>query len=107
MEFSMKRVLAIIGTLLLIQTISPLTHAAADPLDTWYWRNPLPQGDRLASVVYGDGRFVAVSLAANVIRSPNGADWTLERAGAGALAPSGSYGNGLFVPVRRPGLIET
>ncbi|PYK01002.1 MAG: hypothetical protein DME23_05315 [Verrucomicrobia bacterium] len=103
----MKRVLAIIGTSLLIQTISPLTHAAADPPDTWYWRNPLPQGDRLASVVYGNGRFVAVSVAANVIRSQNGVDWTLERPGAGAFARSVSYGNGLFVLVRRLGLIET
>src|SRR5437764_550630 len=105
MEFCMKTNIAILATSLL--TLCSLTHAAAGPPETWYWRNPLPQGDRLASVVYGDGRFVAVSLAAHVIRSPNGVDWTLERPGAGAFSRSVSYGNGLFVLVRRLGLIET
>src|SRR5213082_2329946 len=49
MEFCMKTNIAILATSLL--TLCSLTHAAAGPPETWYWRNPLPQGDRLASVV--------------------------------------------------------
>ena len=63
----MKESIAVITISIL--TVCTVTHAAGDPLETWEWRNPLPQGDRLASVVYGNGRFVAASVVANVIRS--------------------------------------
>jgi hypothetical protein len=32
----------------------------ADPLDQWTWRNPLPQGNSLFGIAYGNNQFVAV-----------------------------------------------
>jgi len=32
----------------------------ADPLDSWTWRNPLPTGNNLNRIAYGNGQFVAV-----------------------------------------------
>ncbi len=46
------------------------------PLDQWYWRNPLPQGNSLASVVFAQGRFVAVGGGGVIITSADGTNWT-------------------------------
>jgi hypothetical protein len=29
--------------------------APSGPLSTWYWRNPLPQGNPLSAITYGNG----------------------------------------------------
>jgi hypothetical protein len=34
--------------------------ARSDALEKWQWRNPLPQGNPLYGVEYGNGKFVAV-----------------------------------------------
>ena len=42
---------------------------SADPLDTWYWRNPLPAGNDLYGVTYGAGTFVAVGDWGTILQS--------------------------------------
>src|SRR6185295_9051617 len=37
-----------------------LARAQPEPLDFWEWRYPLPQGEDLAAVAFGGGKFVAV-----------------------------------------------
>ena len=54
----------------------------ADPLDTWTWRNPLPTGDDLNGIAYGNGQFVAVGggnamglYEITILTSSNGVSW--------------------------------
>jgi hypothetical protein len=49
--------------------------AAADPLEPWHWRHPLPPGNELRAVAFGMNQFVAVGDL-TLLTSPNGADWT-------------------------------
>ena len=42
---------------------------AADELDQWYRRNPLPTAGRFYGVAYGNNRFVAVGLGGAVAGS--------------------------------------
>src|SRR5512136_2088465 len=44
----------------------------SDPLDNWHWRNPLPQGNTLQGVTYGNGTFVAVGENGTILTSPDG-----------------------------------
>jgi len=41
----------------------------------WEWANPLPQGNTLNSVIYGNNQFVAVG-GGKVLTSSDGATWT-------------------------------
>src|SRR6266700_4010249 len=50
--------------------------AKADALDEWHWRSPLPQGNDLRAIAYGDGVFVTVGAALTILRSTNAVDWT-------------------------------
>jgi hypothetical protein len=56
----------------------------ADPLDTWYWRNPLPTGNlfdgSLQAVAFGNDSFVAVG--GMPITSRDGVNWEVQDAGA-------------------------
>lgn len=45
-------------------------------LDRWQWRSPAPQGSRMRAIAWGNGRYVAVGTAGNVIVSENGLSWT-------------------------------
>lgn len=51
----------------LITVVSQSLHA--DGLDTWHWRNPLPQGNTLKSVAYGNATFVAVGDNGTILQS--------------------------------------
>ena len=42
--------------------VATLTVTAAFPLDSWHWRNPLPQGNDIVDVAYGNGRFVEATV---------------------------------------------
>lgn len=42
--------------------VATVTVAATFPLDFWHWRNPLPQGNDVIDVVYGNGRFVLATV---------------------------------------------
>lgn len=42
--------------------VATVTVVATFPLDFWHWRNPLPQGNDIIDVVYGNGRFVLATV---------------------------------------------
>jgi hypothetical protein len=50
--------------------------SSADPLDIWHWRNPLPQGNNLTGIVFGNGLFVAVEVNSRVDTSADLVNWT-------------------------------
>ncbi len=84
----------------------------ADPMDHWHWRNPLPQGNDLNGVAFGNGIFVAVGKSTILTSSDNGATWTIRDAGfsewyAGGWLTGVTYSNGVFVAVGWGGLIIT
>ena len=55
---------------------------------TWEWRNPLPQGNDLNSITFGNGRFVAVGTEGTVISSSNGRLWEVEKTDTFAVIQS-------------------
>jgi hypothetical protein len=65
---------------LLVLSLLPQIQNAG-PLDTWTWRNPLPTGNTLLGVVYGNGLFVAVGDSGTIITPLNAIDWTLRAEG--------------------------
>jgi hypothetical protein len=56
-------------------------NQSTDPLDNWQWRNPLPQGNHLLGVTYGDGTFVAVGNRGTILTSPDGETWAQRSSG--------------------------
>jgi len=46
--------------------------AQSGPLDTWTWLHPVPQGNNLSAVVYGNGQFVAVGNQGALVTSQTG-----------------------------------
>src|SRR2546426_1054068 len=53
----------------------------ADPLDTWLWRNPLPTGNYVNGIAYGNGQFVAVGNLGTILTSTDGTNWVLRESG--------------------------
>jgi hypothetical protein len=72
----------------------------------WEWANPLPQGNHLRSVTFGNGLFVAAGSAGTIITSIDSSSWILRFQGT-ILLRSVTYGNGLFVVVGDSGTIIT
>ncbi len=56
-------------------------NAKSDPLAQWNWRDPLPQGNLLDGISYGNNTFVAVGDVGTVLTSPDGATWTIRNSG--------------------------
>ena len=52
--------------IILAANLSPV-FAQSEPGEEWEWRNPLPQGNTLNGVTYGDGQFVAVGDAGTIL----------------------------------------
>ncbi len=68
------------------------------PLEKWHWRRPLPQGDHLIAVAYGNGRHVAVGYERGVAVSTNRQEWFDTRHPTkSGYRNSICYGNGVFV----------
>lgn len=81
----------------LIAVTSQPLHA--DYLDTWNWRNPLPVGEYLNSVIHGDGAFVAVGDMGTILTSPDSVTWTIRSSGTDVSLHGVTYGNSTFVAV--------
>jgi len=43
--------------------------------ETWTWRNPLPTGNQLSGITYGNSLFVAVGEDSAILTSPDGTNW--------------------------------
>ena len=78
----------------------------AAALDSWTWRNPLPQGNDLLGVAWGGGTGVAVG-GKTIVSSVGGADWQARPSGSSYNLFGVGYGNGLFVAVGNASLILT
>jgi hypothetical protein len=83
------------------------SNSPADGLDHWHWRNPLPQGNSINSVAFGNGRFVAVGDFGTVLTSTDGLSWSVQDPLGGPGLRKVTYGNGLFVSVGDAGTILT
>lgn len=88
---------------LLLGGVSSAT--AADPLDTWYWRNPSPQGNPLHGVCFGEEEFVAVGANGTVMTSPDGEAWLNQESGTRITLHGVAHASGRFVAVGELGLI--
>jgi hypothetical protein len=69
------QVLWVSGAILLFAANS----SRAGALDDWLWRNPLPQGNPVGAVWYGNGIFLTAGARGTLLISTNGTDWTLHR----------------------------
>ena len=83
------------------------TLAADDPLDTWYWRSPQPQGNPLYGVCAGDDEFVAVGVLGTIQTSPDGRLWLNQQSGTKLGLKGICRGGGFYVAVGDSGLILT
>jgi len=102
----MKRLLRVWLLIFSLFTFSPI-FSNADPLDNWHWRNPLPQGNSLSGVSYGNGTFVAVGDIGTVLTSSDGATWTVRTSGTRNYLRGVAYGNNTFVAVGDAGTVLT
>jgi hypothetical protein len=82
-------------------------EAFADTLDHWQWRNPLPQGNTLNAVAYGNNLFVAVGGNGTIITSPDGFAWTIRSSGTINDLYAITYNNNTFVAVGQAGAVVT
>lgn len=105
-----RRSFFIVMTFLLLFTgISPQLVSAnsPDPLDGWTIRSPLPTGQALNGVSFGNGTFVAVGASGTILTSSNGTSWTSQTPSPAFLPLGVSFGNGIFVAVGASGKILT
>jgi len=99
----MKRILVFwILVVLIMSFVSGCNSGGDTPsaaLETWHWRTPLPQGDNLSAITYGNGLFVAVGDNGAIITSPDGVSWIARSSGTNNRLNGIAYGNGLYVAV--------
>ncbi len=77
------------------------------PLDQWYWRNPLPQGNWLHNVVFANGGFIALGEVGTILSSTDGTNWVRQASGVTTDLRDCAYGNGRYVIVGDFGTILT
>lgn len=77
----------------------------AGPLDTWQWRNPLPQGNDLSAIAFGNGLYAAAGAEGTVLTSPDGSSWTIRSSGITSDIYGISAANGRFVAVGEGGAV--
>jgi hypothetical protein len=79
--------------------LSAFTSASADALDSWQWRNPLPQGSTLNGIAYGNGLFVAVGKSGTIVTSTDAKAWSSQESHTSQPLLGVTFGGGLFVAV--------
>lgn len=82
---------------------APVSAATAE----WQWAAPLPQGEHLYAVTYGDDQFVAVGASGAVVASPNGKAWTVRPSWTRQALLGVAHGEGRFVAVGAGGAVLT
>jgi alpha-tubulin suppressor-like RCC1 family protein len=80
-----------------------------DAQEVWTWRNPLPKGENLSGIAYGNDTFVAVGNAGTILTSADGQNWeeqiTPVTGNRGASLKAVAFGNGFFAAVGIEGTI--
>src|SRR5438128_10576880 len=71
----------------------------ADSLDTWTMRNPLPTGNRLQAIAYGNRQFVAVGSGGTILTSADGASWVWRSSPTTADLYAVAFGSGQLVGI--------
>lgn len=97
------------GTVLLVLSLllgAAVAHAAP-AVPRWQWSSPMPQGEALQAVTYGDGQFVAVGNGGTILTSPDGTAWKLRPFWFRESLHGVAYGAGRFVAVGAAGRIAT
>jgi hypothetical protein len=79
----------------------------AEVLENWHWRNPLPQGNSLHNVVFGNGAYVAVGDFGTILTSSNGTNWQRRLSGVTDTLRDCVYGGGQYIVVGDFGTILT
>lgn len=82
-----------------------LTVMPRGPVDYWYWRNPLPQGNDLYSSAYGNGLYVVVGRAGALLTSVDGTNWISHNEERFGDLLEVLFADGKFVAVGSPGRI--
>ncbi|MFC5404740.1 immunoglobulin-like domain-containing protein [Cohnella soli] len=82
-------------------------YAFAGSLDKWTIQSPLPTGNQLSGITYGNNTFVAVGISGTIITSSDGTSWTNQTSGTPNQLNSITYGNNMFVAVGAAGTIIT
>src|SRR5262245_53661090 len=95
LRFLFSRLIFLICSLLC--RISSGALLQPEPLDHWQRRNVMAEEYSLSGVAYGNGAFVAVGNYGTILRSPDGANWSVQPRPVSAHLNSVVYGNGLFL----------
>jgi hypothetical protein len=85
--------------MLVLLVLSIPLVARPEPLNTWTWRNPLPTGNALQSIIYENGQYVVVGSPGTIITSTDGKNWIQRQTDPLSFLNSVAYGNGQFVAV--------
>ncbi|MDG0810444.1 S-layer homology domain-containing protein [Cohnella rhizosphaerae] len=101
-----RRWISIATVIFLIMTQIP-QYAFAGSIDTWTLRSPLPTGNILTSVTFGNGTFVAVGNKGTILTSSDGASWSSQASGTANILNKVIWGSNLFVAVGAGGTILT
>ena len=90
--FRLKNSSIILLLILLLCLISVNPVFASDPLDQWAIRSPLPTGNGIMGISYGNNTFVAVGDSGTILTSSNGTTWSSRSSGTinGACSPISS-----------------
>lgn len=87
----------------LLSLVGLVSGEGMDGLNTWQWRNPLPQGNHLQSVTSGGGKLVAVGYHGKILVSENPtanpASWTQVDVAPHIYFSGVTYHDGMFVAV--------
>jgi hypothetical protein len=73
----------------------------------WTLRNPLPQGNHLESITYGNSQYVTVGDYGTILTSGDGMIWTSRDTGTANTLYSIIYANSQYVAVGTAGTIRT
>ncbi len=93
------------AALFTVLLLTQLPSAFADFAQSWAWRNPMPQGNPLLDIAYGNATFVAVGDAGCIVSSPNGVSWTSRNSHTSSPINGIVWGGAAFVAVGEAGLI--
>ena len=81
--------------------------AVAGVGETWTWRNPLPQGSGLKTLVESGGRLIATGRAGTVLTTPDGMTWTLRTTGSRDFLQAAAASGSVVVAAGRDGDVVT
>jgi hypothetical protein len=77
----------------------PHQLTAADTLDLWQWRNPLPSGNTRGRIAHLNGQYIVLTSGPGLLISTDGTNWTARTLPFDGSISQLAYGNGRYVVV--------